>query len=160
MLQGNGCFATSFNELKIPPRTHIHTHTHNHTNCHRAFKCLIAFMNVFARPELALTFRAVYTVVHSIYLHIYSMYKYSICMCVFVYVFIFIKPVPDESDTVPVADSRFCCIGAFFLQCFRFEFTFHFAENAPKEPTTTYPTEAQHLTLPPRPPPLLISSLN
>lgn len=78
---------------------------------------------------------------------------YTLCInivYVSVYVFIFIKPVPDESDTVPVADSRFCCIGAFFLQCFRFEFTFHFAENAPKEPTTTYPTEAQHLTLPPR----------
>lgn len=63
-----------------------------------------------------------------------------VCVCVF----IFLKPAPDESDTLHVADSRFCCIGAFFLQCFRFEFTFHFAHNAPKEPTT-YPTEARHL---------------
>lgn len=66
----------------------------------------------------------------------------------YVCVFIFIKPGTDESDTVHVADSRFCCIGAFFLQCFRFEFTFHFAQNGPKAPTT-YPTEARHLTLPP-----------
>lgn len=72
-----------------------------------------------------------------------------VCECIHIH-----KAGPDECDTL-LALLLHWRIFIFFLQCFRFEFTFHFAQNAPKEPTT-YPTAAAAPTLSL----FLLSSLN